>query len=316
MTRSVIDIGTNTILMVTVRTEPDGTLTVLGDEHAIARVGRGVDATGAIQPATIDRLEGFLLHYRAIAESLGAEKIVAFGTSALRDARNRAELIDEILRRTGIEIEVISGEEEAVWTYRGALFGLGLGAARSAVLDIGGGSTELALGDGQNVERAVSLDIGAVRITERFFPSFPPTPRQLADARSWTSAQLERLFELPPEAQLVGVAGTVTTLGAIALGLERFDADELNGTLLRLGTIDAICERIAPLTHDRTAAIPQIATGRADIILGGTTILAATMRRLGASEITVSTRGVRYGIALRESARTTSTRRPPSASHP
>lgn len=300
MTISVIDIGTNTMLMLTARRGSDGTLDVLGDEHGIARLGRGVDASRTIAQETFDRVEGFLRRYHTIATSLGAERIVAFGTSALRDARNRDELIAAMRQRTGIEIEVLGGEDEAAWTYRGALVGLGLDGVRCAVIDIGGGSTELALGDGARLERAVSVDIGAVRISERFFPTLPPTPSALDVARTWAAKEVSGLFAIPHGVRLVGVAGTVTTLGAIALGLERFDADELNGTVLRLETIEALIERFARLSREQTAAIPQVAEGRADIILGGATILSAAMGSLALEEITVSTRGVRYGIAMRE----------------
>jgi exopolyphosphatase/guanosine-5'-triphosphate,3'-diphosphate pyrophosphatase len=303
MILSVIDIGTNTILMVTVEIVGGTIVRVLGDEHAIARLGSGVDASRTILPETFDRVEGFLRRYRAIAEDLGAARIVAFGTSALRDARNRDAFVAAMRERTGIAIELLSGNDEAVWTYRGALFGLGLDARRSAVLDIGGGSTELAFGDGERVERATSVDIGAVRLTERFFPSLPPSSDALAAARAWAGETAAELFGLPAPTALVGVAGTVTTLGAIARGLERFDAQELNGTPLALATIEEIASHLATLTHEQTRAIPQIASGRADIILAGTTILVAVMRRLGIETIVVSTRGVRYGIALREARR-------------
>ena len=304
MTFSVIDIGTNTILMVTVDASADGSMRVIGDEHAIARLGRGVDASRRILPETIDRLEEFLREYRRIAESHGAEQIVAFGTSALRDAVNRDELIAAMRQRVGVEIEVLSGDDEAVWTYRGALLGLGINGA-SAVLDIGGGSTELAVGDSERVTSAQSMDVGAVRITERYFPSLPPSGEQLHEAQAWAAAQVARFAPLPASTTLVGVAGTVTTLGAMAAGLERFDADELNGTRLDRATIETYIEQLSRLTHDETAAIPQIAAGRADIILGGALILAATLDHLGAPGIVVSTRGVRYGVALREAAKLT-----------
>jgi exopolyphosphatase / guanosine-5'-triphosphate,3'-diphosphate pyrophosphatase len=302
MILSVIDIGTNTVLMVTVETRDGAIVRVIGDEHAIARLGKGVDALRMILPETFDRLEGYLRSYRAIAEAHGAERIVAFGTSALRDARNRTELIDAMRDRVGIEIEILSGDDEALWTYRGALFGLRLGRVDTAVLDIGGGSTELAVGDGESVRTALSLDIGAVRITERYFQTLPPTRDQLAAAREWASASVSEFFPLPLGTRLVGVAGTVTTLGAIARGLERFDAEELNGTTISRESIDATIDRLSRLTLEQTAAIPQIASGRADIILGGTVILSATLRHLGTDEITVSTRGVRYGVAMREAA--------------
>jgi exopolyphosphatase/guanosine-5'-triphosphate,3'-diphosphate pyrophosphatase len=301
---SVIDIGTNTILMVTGEISDGRIVRILGDEHGIARLGEGVDASRTILPGTIDRVEGYLRRYRAIAEAHGSHRIVAFGTSALRDARNRDEFIAAIASRVGITVEVLSGDDEATWTYRGALGGLEIDTGTSAVLDIGGGSTELALGDGVTVERATSIDIGAVRITERFFASLPPLPACLAAARASADEKAAELFALPAGSRLVGVAGTVTTLGAIERGLARFDADELDGTTLSRSSIEATLERLARLTHDETAAIPQIASGRADIILGGVVILAAVLRRLGLDEITVSTRGVRYGILLREVART------------
>src|SRR4051812_903860 len=218
--------------MVTLAVQSGGALEVLGDEHEIARLGKGVDAARRIMPETIDRVAGYLLRYRAIALRLGAERIVAFGTSALRDAANREEFIAAMMERTGIAIELLSGDEEAEHTYRGALFGLELPNARHAVLDIGGGSTELAYGRDGKLDRAASIDIGAVRITERFLAALPPDAGSLAAARDYASGMLATLFELPPDAGVVGVAGTVTTLGAIARAMPSFDAAELNGTTL------------------------------------------------------------------------------------
>lgn len=294
---SAIDIGTNTILMATVEEGPDGELRVIGDEHAIARMGRGVDASRMIPQESIDRVEKLLRRYRDIAGAYGSDRIVAFGTSALRDARNRDELIATMRERVGIEIDVLSGDEEARFTYRGALVGLGVDGP-SAVLDIGGGSTELALGDGREVDTAISLDIGAVRITERFLDTCPPTDDAITRARAWAAVEVGRYPVLPGTTRLIGVAGTVTTLGAIALGMERFDAQELNGEVIALERIDEIAERLSRMTLAQLTAIPQIASGRADIIVGGAIVLQTAMRRLTADAITVSTRGVRYGVAL------------------
>ncbi|MBC8145071.1 MAG: hypothetical protein H7X80_05755, partial [bacterium] len=271
--------------------------------HEIARLGRGVDASRLILPEAFDRLEEFLSRYRSIARELGSHRIVAFGTSALRDARNRGEFIASMSERTGIDIEVLSGDDEALWTYLGALDGLSISGPRIGVLDIGGGSTEFAFGDGQHVDTAISVDVGAVRITERFLAALPPTSDALNAARAYAFEQCEHFGDVPPNATLVGVAGTVTTLGAIACGLEQFDAMELNGSRLTLEHVAEITARLSTMTLDETAAVPQISTGRADIILGGATILMAAMTKLGADEIVVSTRGVRYGIAIRESLR-------------
>lgn len=297
---SVIDIGTNTILMVTGMLDSDGGVRIAGDEHAIARLGRGVDAQRMIATETFDRVAQLLVRYRSIAESLGSRRIVAFGTSALRDAANAAVFIEEMRRRVGLDIEVLSGDDEARLTYSGARFGLQPACERSAVLDIGGGSTELALGDRLDVQRSCSLDIGAVRVTERYLATLPAARASVDEAARWCDDVLAGLFDVPAGTKLVGVAGTVTTLGAIDAGLARFDADELNGHCLSLAGVEATIDRLTTLTVGEIAAIPQITEGRADIILGGSLILRATMMRLAIPEVIVSTRGVRYGVLLRE----------------
>ena len=303
MILSTIDIGTNTILMVTAEARPDGTIQILGDEHAIARLGKGVDASRTIVPETFSRMADFLLRYRQIAESHNAERILAFGTSALRDASNQQEFIAQMTERTGITIEVLSGNDEARWTYRGALFGIASAASQSpavAVLDIGGGSTEIAVGNGSQLQNSISLDIGAVRAAERCFSGLPPSAAELANARKFACAELAKTFELPPQTIAVGVAGTVTTLGAMHAGMEQFNAEALNGRWLPAGFIHSTAERLAGLTLAETAAIPQINSGRADIILAGAIILDEFMRRYQLPALMVSTRGVRYGVMLRE----------------
>lgn len=300
MVLSTIDIGTNTILMVTLARRDDGSIAILGDEHEIARLGKGVDAARRIMAETFDRVAGYLLRYRAIAEGLGAERIVAFGTSALRDAANREEFIDAMRERTGIEIELLSGEEEAARTYQGALFGLDVKSGAHVVLDIGGGSTEIAYGKDGALEKGISIDIGAVRITERALPSLPPDAETLARARRYAEEMLSTAIELPADATVVGVAGTVTTLGAIATRQERFDAEELNGARLSREEIERITAELCAMPLDRIAAIPQVHPARADILPGGAIILDEFMRRYDLPEIIVSTRGVRYGVAMRE----------------
>jgi len=296
---STIDIGTNTILMLTLQRSEGEAVRVLGDEHEIARLGKGVDATRTIMPETFDRVAGYLLRYRSIAGDLGSERIIAFGTSALRDARNREEFIVAMRERTGIAIDLLSGEEEAELTYRGALFGLPDGNGLYGVIDIGGGSTEIAHGVGSRLERGVSVDIGAVRITERFIPVFPPLSDQIDAARSYAREALREAIDLPDGLTMVGVAGTATTLGAIAIGMERFDADELNGARLTRSAIGRITSDIASMPLDRIKTIPQVHPDRADVLLGGALILDEFMSRYDLSAITVSTRGVRYGVAMR-----------------
>ena len=295
---STIDIGTNTILMLTLRLE-NGEATVLGDEHEIARLGKGVDADRVIMPETFDRVAGYLLRYRAIAERLGAERIIAFGTSALRDARNRDEFIAAMRERTGIAIEILSGDEEAELTYRGALFGMKLGDGAYGVIDIGGGSTEIAHGDRLRPRGGASIDIGAVRITERFLPALPPLPDQIDAARDYVRHALAEAPSLPPGTTMVGVAGTVTTLGAIAVGLERFDAEELDGSVLTREDVGRITSDLLGMSVEEIRAIPQVHPDRADVLPAGAIILDEIMAHYPLPRIIVSTRGVRYGAAMR-----------------
>lgn len=301
--RAVIDLGTNTALMVTGRRQgPGGRMEVLDDAHAVARLGKGVDAERRIAAETIHRVCGLLATYRDRARALGAESVRVYGTSALRDAANKGEFVAEVARQTGLELVEVSGVEEADLTFRGAAFGMDL-PPRYGVIDIGGGSTELALGEGTQVQAAASVDVGAVRVRERFFPVLPPTPGQLTAATSMIDATLEGFFPYPAGVPLVGVAGTVTTLGALDLSVERFDAEELNGHFLAGAAIAAWSARLLAMPVEAIRALPQVHEQRADIIGAGSLILCRAMARLQLPGLRVSTRGIRYGLLLRELAR-------------
>ena len=168
--RAIIDLGTNTVLMVVAERLADGSLTILDDVHAIARLGEGVDSKGSIQPAAMDRVCRQMSEYASLARSFGADSIQAFGTSALRD---KEDLIARIMEETGVRLFEVPGSEEARLTFAGAGFGMKL-PRRYGVLDIGGGSTELAVGTRRNLEQSASVDVGAVRLTERCFSKLPP----------------------------------------------------------------------------------------------------------------------------------------------
>ena len=294
--KSAIDLGTNTILMVTGRRREDGSVQVLDDAHAIARLGKGVDAAGTIDPETMDRVCGFLLSYRERAHALGAETVRAFGTSALRDAANKSEFIDLVSEKTGIPLVELSGEEEARLTFDGAAFGLELPQGYT-VVDIGGGSTELASGGRVGLEKSLSVDIGAVRVTERHFQRLPPGELAVKAAVTMIRKGFLQLFELPPGCDtVVGVAGTVTTLGAIDRGIERFDAEELDGHFLERRRVEELTSQLLSLSLDQVRAIPQVNEQRADIITAGALILHSFLELRGCSGVIVSTRGIRYGL--------------------
>lgn len=294
---AAIDLGTNTVLMVVGRNHPDGRVEILDDVHAIARMGQGVDAARRIHPDAVERVCGFLDGYRRRAAVLGVDVVRAFGTSALRDAANRDEIIAAVAARAGVKLTTLTGEQEARLTHLGASFGLEL-PPRYAVVDIGGGSTELALGSHVELERSISVDVGAVRLTERHFPALPPTAEQRATAAAAARQVLGGVFDLPAGIPLVGVAGTATTLGALDRGLERFDAADLNGHFLAARRVSELADYLLSLTHDEICAIPQVSDQRADIIGAGSLILDAFLQMHECPGITISTRGIRYGLLL------------------
>ena len=295
--QAAIDLGTNTILMVTGRLLADGTVDILDDAHEIARLGKGVDASHRILPETMLRVCGLLDAYRRRAEELGARRVLAFGTSALRDAANKKEFI-AASSQVGIKLVELSGKDEARHTFAGASFGLRLPDSHYAVLDIGGGSTELASGYEGTVEQSMSVDVGAVRVTERCLPQLPPTATQLADARAMIAARLADLFHLSSDRPVIGVAGTVTTLGALDAGAARFDTREIDGYQLSLDAVTRWSERLLSMSHDDIRALPQVNEQRADIIGAGSLILRCFLESRNLAGITVSTRGIRYGLLL------------------
>jgi exopolyphosphatase/guanosine-5'-triphosphate,3'-diphosphate pyrophosphatase len=304
-----IDIGTNTILLLIADFATDGTLTVVHDEQVIARLGKGVDANRRITAETFTRVLGVLQRLKATTEVNGATILVASGTSALRDASNGAEFVRDVKSRIGLEIEALSGQEEAELTYRGAVseFLRTPGAQRSyAVLDIGGGSTELTIGEEAAVLRKASLNVGAVRLTERILKISPPSELAISQALNEVRSWISTLPKLLPTTRLVGVAGTVTTLAAIDLNLPAYDPKRVSGHFLRLETIEQIYEKLRTKSvGEMIRTFPQIQLGRADIILAGIIVLIEALKRFGVRGITTSDRGLRYGLALREFSRAT-----------
>lgn len=301
---SSIDIGTNTILMLTAEIREDGTLQVVQDDHVIARLGRGVDADRNISPETAERALGTLREYRKIADHLGSKRIVAGGTSALRDAANRDQFIQSVEKETGIRINLLSGDEEAELTYLGGVSEFALPGVNDpfAVLDIGGGSTELTIGEGRSIKSKVSLDIGSVRLTERFLKESPPSEENLREATTFVGDLLSQTPFLPDlPRRLIGVAGTLTTLAAIDLGLPHYDRSVVSGHRLSLSKIQTMFDELRMKDLDGLLSFPQILKGRADILVAGILILLQVLRHAGLKEITVSDRGLRYGMALKES---------------
>ncbi len=306
---ATLDIGTNTVLLLIVEVEGQR-IRVLRDDHAIARLGEGVDRTHRINNAARERFLAVLTQHAATIAELGVTHISAIATSALRDAENRDEIIRAAKGSTGITVELLSGDDEAQWTYRGALLGAQISPEDNlGVLDIGGGSTELSSGTGFRFVSGVSMDIGAVRITERCFGSTPIAKEAVEPARLLIRETLHSSDpNRPTLSQLIAVAGTPTTLATMDQQLQEFDKSKVQNYILRR---EAVSQLLDILLSQDTATLleryPAINKARADILPAGALILAEAMDYCEVNEVRVSTRGLRYGIAIREAERLTGT---------
>lgn len=304
---ATIDIGTNSVLLLIAERRGDA-LTPIVERATITRLGRGVDRTRLLDPIAVADTLACLEAYAEEIRAASVARVEAVGTSAMRDAQGGDDFRSRAQEILGTSPRVISGDEEAALTFEGALVGLDVGLDERDVLvfDLGGGSTEIILGSGARVERAKSLDIGSVRLTERHLDSDPPLASELEAARSDAR---RALAELGPgwlgdrAPRVVGVAGSVTTLAAHALGVAPYDASKIHGARLGAGAITAAREELARLPLDARRLLPAIDAKRADVIVAGALIVEEVLAWAGAAELTVSDRGVRWGLAQRLSAR-------------
>jgi exopolyphosphatase/guanosine-5'-triphosphate,3'-diphosphate pyrophosphatase len=295
---AVVDMGTNSIRLL-VAAEAEGDVVEIARDMVITRLGQGVDRTGRLAPQALRRTMDVLERYARRARALGAERIRVGATSAVRDSADRRLMEAEVARITGGPPEILSGEREAELSFLGATRGLDA-PPLFLVFDIGGGSTELALGT-EGVEAAASVDVGSVRITERVGPADPPGPDELEAMRHLAVAALAEASEaISPgrAATLVGVAGTTTTVQAIALGLDRYDPEAIHGTILSRQAVAEVLEWLAAMTTAERRALPVMAPGREDVIVAGTVILAGILDRWGAGSCLVSERDILEGLAI------------------
>jgi len=292
-THAVIDIGTNSVKMY-VATVEDGRSDVLGDFTEVTRLGEELHDTGRLGEESIKRTADTVVAFRAKAVEMGAGKIVAVGTMALRSAENSETFTDAVRERCGLEIEVVSGEEEARLSYLAVLSGLGTGEGRVIVFDTGGGSTEFIFGDGEEIKERFSLDTGSRQPTEEFCTSDPVTEAELVDMVAFLDKEFDRL-ELGVDS-LVGMGGTVTSLGAVHHKMKVYDPDVIQGSVLTLAEVERQVEMYRSKTIAERRETVGLMPKRADVILAGAAIVMTIMRKLGAAELTVSDRGLRHGL--------------------
>jgi len=307
MRRAVIDIGTNSIKLL-VGDVSDGLVRPIDERSDQTRLGAGFYESHLLQPIPIARTAEAVARFVASARDLEAMEIRVIATSAARDARNPHTLTEAVRRASGLRVDIISGDQEAEWVFRGVTSDPRLHGCDLLILDVGGGSTEFILGDHGHYRFRHSFDMGSVRLLERFPPGDPPTAEDLHGCRAW----LDELFDnqvvpnlrpvlsdaMRAGLKLVGTGGTTTLLARMENQMTDYDRERLDGMRLGREQILQYMTRLWGLPLARRREIPGLPANRADIILMGVAIYEAVLRHLGFNELYVSTRGLRFGALL------------------
>ena len=293
-TVAAIDIGTNSVrLLVT-----DSSGRELERLMRMTRLGQGVDVSGKLAPEAIARTVAVLAEYAASLRAHQVSRVRAVATSAARDAHNGADFFDAAERALGVRPELLSGDAEARYSFSGATLGLRPSDGPFLVIDLGGGSTEFVLGS-EGPEAAISVQLGCVRMTERHLHDDPPTSEQLAacvnDVRR-ELARVQELIDVTKARAIIGLAGTVTALSAMQLGLTHYDATRTHQSRLSATQVNALCTRLAQASASERRGL-LVEPARAEVIVGGAIVLATTMNELGLGELVVSERDILDGLA-------------------
>jgi len=295
---AAIDIGTNTVLLL-VAERRQGRVEAVCERATITRLGEGVDRTHELAPAARQRTLDCIADYARTLRELDATRVTCVGTSAMRDARGGPAFAAEVAAILGSAPRILSGDEEAELTFRGSLSGLDLDGAVS-VFDIGGGSTEIIHGRAgaeREISSAISLDVGSVRLFERHVSSDPASDAELARVRDDIRRALDHAPPFPAQTTLVGVAGTVTTIAAIALELAVYDSAVVHGFHLQASEVTRVARMLEAMPLARRLALAGLEPKRADVIVVGAALVEEILARSGAGAIVVSDRGVRWGLA-------------------
>jgi exopolyphosphatase/guanosine-5'-triphosphate,3'-diphosphate pyrophosphatase len=294
---AAIDVGTNSTRLLVAESHAQG-FRPIDRRMTITRLGQGVDRRRALAPEALQRTLATIADYAAACGEYEVQRIRVTGTSAVRDARNRDEFLRGVRRLTGSDPELLSGEAEARVTFLGATSDLDAGPV--LVVDIGGGSTELVYGSAEP-DRLVSMDIGCVRLFEKYLASDPPAPAELDALRAEVDTQLataKDALEVPAGTRLVGVAGTVTQLATLKAGVPVYDPDLTHHAVLSHGDVRSLSRRLASLTYEQRKLVPGLEPGRVDVIVAGAEILLRVMEAFDAAEVLVSERDILDGLVL------------------
>jgi exopolyphosphatase / guanosine-5'-triphosphate,3'-diphosphate pyrophosphatase len=298
---AALDVGTNTVLMLVVECTPAGEVRALADLSRITRLGRGVDSSGRFDPTARAATLDAIVEFAGAARALGAEKILSAATAAVRDSGDGNEFLAQVKQRAAIDLEVVSGDTEAQLSWLAVKNGLKIDPALSTlVVDIGGGSTELIRVEAGRDLEVVSLQLGSVRLTERFVHHDPPIAREAADVRLAVDEALRALgWDCKPDT-MVGIAGTVATVCALVMNLEKYDPAQVHGHRLTHQEVLQAISRLASVPLEERKKLPGVEPARADVIFAGAGILERVMAHFALDHVIVSDQGVRWGLIWRE----------------
>lgn len=297
--KAAIDLGSNTLLLLVARTDGNS-VEPIKEMQRIPRLGKGVDEQGNLDTNAMERALDGLHEYKNALKQYGDIPVVVTATSATRDAANGKAFTERIEKETGFAVKVLSGDEEASVTYKGALSMLNIRDTRYGVIDIGGGSTEIAMGISSQLESYYSYNMGCVRFTERYLKQHPAKQADLEACRNAVALLLKgHPVDLKQTGQLIGVAGTVTSLAYLIQEQKSYDAAALNGTEISLQQIMEWQQILNSLSiAEMEQKWPLVMEGRADIFMAGLLILEGILKKSGKQALTVSTGGIRHGMLL------------------
>lgn len=295
---AVVDVGTNSVKFHAVARDPDGRWNTLADRAEVTRLGEGLSETGRIGDAPLERTAAAIATMAEEARRMGVRAIAAVGTAGLRIATNTVDVVAAVRARTGLAIEVISGEEEARLAFLATTAALGSTAGSLVVFDTGGGSSQFTFGHGGGIDERFSVDVGAARYTERFGLDGVVSEEVLREAIAAIAADLHRLDGRPVPDTLVGMGGAITNLTAVRHGLAAYDPDVVQGTVLDIAEIDRQIELYRSRDANARRAITGLQANRAEVILAGACIVRTVMQKLGKTALTVSDRGLRHGLMV------------------
>jgi exopolyphosphatase/guanosine-5'-triphosphate,3'-diphosphate pyrophosphatase len=293
---AVIDVGTNSVKFHVAEHRPDGTFRTLIDRAEITRLGEGLGGTGSLGQEPMQRTVDAIADMADEARRNGVAAIAAVGTAGMRIADNSSELVDAVRARTGIGIDVISGDDEARLAFLAATAALNVGKGTLVVFDTGGGSSQFTFGHDRRIDEQFSVDVGAARFTEQFGLSGIVSEETVASAREAIAADLSRLDGRGTPDALVGLGGAVTNLASVKHGLAVYDANVVQGTELDRAEIDRQIELYRQRTVEERRQIVGLQPKRAEVILAGACVVRAVLEHLQCDVVTVSDRGLRHGV--------------------